>query len=123
VRVCGYYRSGSLSRRLVRDRVDLALVLSIWPEAYSLVLSECRLARVPALAFDHGAIADRMHAEGAGLLVPPEAGAEGIAQALRTMLRDGHVPRVPADAAARFQEAADAEAAARAVREVYASLA
>jgi len=119
VRVRGYHRSGSLSARLVRDRVDLALVLSIWPEAYNLVLSECRLARVPVLAFDHGAVADRIRAEGGGLLVPPEAGAEGIADALRTMLREGKAPEVAADAAARIP---DAEAAARAVHEVYASL-
>jgi glycosyltransferase involved in cell wall biosynthesis len=119
VRVRGYHRSGSLSARLVRDRVDLALVLSIWPEAYNLVLSECRLARVPALAFDHGAVADRIRAEGGGLLVPPEAGAEGIAEALRTLLREGKAPEVPAGAAARIPDAA---AAARAVREVYASL-
>ncbi|HEX3529642.1 MAG TPA: glycosyltransferase [Thermoanaerobaculia bacterium] len=119
VRVRGYHRIGSLSGRLVRDRVDLALVLSIWPEAYNLVLSECRLARVPVLAFDHGAVADRIRAEGGGLLVPPEAGAEGIAGALRTMLRAGKAPEVPADAAARIP---DAEAAARAVRELYGSL-
>ena len=40
VRVQGYYRSGSLVGRLRRDRVDLALLLSVWPESYNLALSD-----------------------------------------------------------------------------------
>ena len=77
VRVRGYYRSGSLVDRLRRDRVDLALLLSIVPESYSLALSECLAAGVPVVAFDHGAIAERIRRHGGGLLVAPEAGADG----------------------------------------------
>ncbi len=78
----GYYRAGALPRLLRRDRIDLALLLSIVPESYSLALSECRAAGVPVLAFDHGAVADRIRAEGGGLLVEPAAGAAGIAARL-----------------------------------------
>src|SRR6202035_736868 len=74
MRIRGYYRAGSLPRLLRRDGVDLALLLSIVPESYSLVLSECRAAGVPVVAFDHGAVADRIRAEGGGLLVAPEEG-------------------------------------------------
>ena len=86
VRIRGYYRAGSLPRLLRRDGVDLALLLSIVPESYSLVLSECRAAGVPVVAFDHGAVADRIRAEGGGLLVAPEEGAAGVAAAVAALL-------------------------------------
>jgi glycosyltransferase involved in cell wall biosynthesis len=98
VRVHGYYRSGSLPRRLREDGVDLALILSTWPESHNLVLSECVVAGVPVLAFALGAVADRVPLLGAGRLVPLEAGAEGIAAAIQEIRRDG-LPCVPAESA------------------------
>lgn len=83
--VRGYYRSGALPRLLRRDRVDLALLLSIVPETYSLVLTECHAAGVPVLAFDLGAPGDRLRMEGGGLPVGPEGGATGIASLLRAV--------------------------------------
>ena len=79
VRVRGYYRNGTLPDLLRRDAVDLALLLSIVPESYSLVLDECVEAGVPVVAFDLGAVADRLPRLGAGTLVPLEVGAAGIA--------------------------------------------
>jgi glycosyltransferase involved in cell wall biosynthesis len=84
VRVRGYYRSGTLPGLLHRDRVDLALLLSIVPESYSLVLDECQAAGVPVVAFDLGAVAERLSL---GRLVPLEEGAEGIAAAVLKMLK------------------------------------
>lgn len=81
VRVRGYYRSGTLPRLLRRDRVDLALLLSIVPESYSLVLDECAAAGVPVLAFDLGAVGERLRS---GSLVALEEGAEGIARRIRS---------------------------------------
>ncbi len=98
VGVRGYYRSGALPRLLRRDRIDLALLLSVVPESYSLALSECRLAGVPVLAFDHGAVADRIRAEGGGLLIDPAAGAAGVAERLEALLRGTSPP--PGTAAA-----------------------
>jgi glycosyltransferase involved in cell wall biosynthesis len=111
VKVRGYYCAGSLVELLRRDRVDLALLLSIVPESYSLALSECGAAGVPVVAFDHGAIAERVRKHGGGLLVEPEAGAAGIASTLAAALAGGEeIPRfsspamavTPADAAAAF---------------------
>lgn len=82
----GHFRAGSLPRRLAADGVDVALLLSIWPEAWSLTLSECRAAGVPVVAFDHGAIGERIAAEGGGVLVPVENGAEGIESMLAKVL-------------------------------------
>ncbi len=81
VRVRGYYRSGILPRLLRRDRVDLALLLSIVPESYSLVLDECMAAGVPVVAFDLGAVGERLTL---GRLVPLESGAEGIVRAIES---------------------------------------
>jgi glycosyltransferase involved in cell wall biosynthesis len=92
MRVRGYYRSGSLIDHLRRDRVDLALLLSIVPESYSLALSECLAAGVPVAAFDHGAIAERLRRHGGGLLVEPEAGAAGIAAAVAARINGLRIP-------------------------------
>ena len=92
MRVRGYYRSGSLIEHLRHDRVDLALLLSIVPESYSLALSECLAAGVPVAAFDHGAIAERLRRHGGGLLVEPEAGAAGIAAAVAARINGLRIP-------------------------------
>ena len=102
----GYYRAGSLSRLLVRNRIGLAILPSIVPESFSLTLSECWSAGVPVVAFDHGAIAERIRAHGGGFLVPREAGAEGIAACVRDWLNGAatmvslHVPSAHDAAAA-----------------------
>ncbi|HKB71809.1 MAG TPA: glycosyltransferase, partial [Thermoanaerobaculia bacterium] len=62
IRVRGYYRAGGLPAVLERERVDLALALSVTPESYNLAVDECLAAGVPVLAFDHGAAADRLRA-------------------------------------------------------------
>jgi glycosyltransferase involved in cell wall biosynthesis len=87
VRVRGYYRSGILPGLLRRDGVDLALLLSIVPESYSLVLDECAAAGVPVVAFDLGAVGERLPRLGAGELVSLEAGAEGVAHAIIVRLQ------------------------------------
>jgi glycosyltransferase involved in cell wall biosynthesis len=83
----GYYRAGSLPRLLSTHRVDQALLLSIWPEAHGLTLDECLAAGVPAVAFDHGAMADRLRRAGlAQGLVPPAEGASGVVRVIREPL-------------------------------------
>jgi glycosyltransferase involved in cell wall biosynthesis len=93
--VHGYYRAGSLPRLLARHRIGLVVLPSIVPESFSLTLSECWSAGVPVVAFDHGAIAERIRAHGGGFLVAPEAGAEGIAAMVNEWLR-GASAAVPA---------------------------
>ncbi|MCP3960114.1 MAG: glycosyltransferase family 4 protein [bacterium] len=116
VRVRGYYRADELPGMLRRDRVDLALLLSIWPEAYALTLDECLRAGVPVLAFEHGAVADRVRRLGGGELVAPEAGAEGVVEKLERMLE-----RVPT-ASVPESGLPDADTAAQAVGEIYEDL-
>lgn len=97
-RVHGYYRAGSLPRLLARNEIGLAVLPSVVPESFSLTLSECWSAGVPVVAFDDGAIAARIRAHGGGFLVPLDAGADGLAAAVRawqsgaTVTMPSHVP-------------------------------
>jgi glycosyl transferase family 1 len=102
LQVRGYYRAGSLPALLRRDGVDLALLLSVVPESYGLALDECAAAAVPVVAFDHGAIAERIATAGSGLLLAaavaddPEAAGAALASLLADLL-DGRleVPPLP----------------------------
>ena len=108
VSVRGYYRAGTLPGLLRRHRVDLALLLSIIPESYCLTLDECRAAGVPVIAFDLGAIAERVRAQGGGILVPPQADWTGVLTALREVLHCGwpHTPPAVTDLSARVRQTA-----------------
>jgi glycosyltransferase involved in cell wall biosynthesis len=96
LRVRGYYRAGSLPDLLRRDGIDLALLLSVVPESYGLALDECAAAGVPAIAFSHGALAERLGA-GAGLLLDDALAADPAAAgaALAALLRDLQAGRLP----------------------------
>ena len=82
VKVRGYYRQGSLPSLLARDRITVAVLPSIWPEAYGLVVDECLASEVPVVAFDLGAVGERLRAWGTGRLVPLEQGAHGLSRAI-----------------------------------------
>ena len=96
--VHGYYRAGTLASLLTRHGIGLAILPSIVPESFSLTLSECWLAGVPVIAFDHGAVADRIREHGGGFLAPLAEGADGIAQRVHAWRDGASVPmpsRVP----------------------------
>ena len=88
VEVRGYYRGGHLAHLLRRYGIELALLLSPVPESFGLTLDECRWAGVPGVAFDHGALGDRIRQDGGGLLVEPQAGAAGLLRLLLPLLAD-----------------------------------
>ncbi len=85
VTVYGYYRAGTLTSLLRRRAVDLALLLSVVPESFGLTLSECWAAGVPVLAFDHGALSERIRRHGGGVLVSLSAGSRGVAETLEAI--------------------------------------
>jgi glycosyltransferase involved in cell wall biosynthesis len=110
VRVRGYYRHGSLAGLLRRHEIDLCLLLPQLPESFSLTLSEVLAAGVPILAASSGALPERLRA-GGGLLLPPDAGADEVIEALRRWLAgDAVAPPPPAgppsarDAATAFAQ-------------------
>lgn len=81
----GYYRSGTLSSLLRDHAVDGVLLPSIVPESFGLALSESWMAGVPGVAFDHGAIAERIHRYGGGALVKLEDGSRGVSDLIEAI--------------------------------------
>jgi glycosyltransferase involved in cell wall biosynthesis len=86
VHVHGYYRAGTLGASLREHGIGLALALSITPESYALTVDECLAAAVPVLAFDHGAVGERLASTGGGLLAELSSGVAGVVDAIRSFL-------------------------------------
>ncbi len=107
LKVRGYYRAGALPGLLAKDRIDLALILSIVPESYSQTLTECWAAGVPVLAFDLGAIGQRIAERGGGFLVALDKGASGIAEALSDIAAGRLSPSAPVSSGSGSQGPAD----------------
>jgi glycosyltransferase involved in cell wall biosynthesis len=81
IKVRGFYRRGTLGELLIQDEISVAVLPSIWPEAYAVVVDECLAAGIPVVAFEHGAVGDRLEFWSTGALVPKEGGADGLAEA------------------------------------------
>lgn len=93
VNVHGPYDRSSILRILDRLKIDLVVLPSIWPEAYSYTLTEASLARRPVVAFDLGAIGERLkESGGSNLLVPPSSGVAGLSEAVKRFLDGGSSP-------------------------------
>ena len=56
----GSYKRGQLPTLLKENNIDLVCMFTIWPETYSYTLTESYMAEIPVLAYDIGAIADRL---------------------------------------------------------------
>jgi glycosyltransferase involved in cell wall biosynthesis len=69
--VHGSYRRSELARRLNGAACELALLPSIAPEAFGLVLSELAAAGCPALVSNLGALPERIAELGAGFVFDP----------------------------------------------------
>jgi glycosyltransferase involved in cell wall biosynthesis len=98
----GYYRAAALPSLLDRHRVGLVVLPSIWPETYSLTLSEAWLGGAAVAAFDLGAPAERIRRDGGGWLAPLESGAAGLIAIVERWLSGERtaIPRVVASPAA-----------------------
>ncbi|TDR89289.1 glycosyltransferase [Enterovirga rhinocerotis] len=72
----GRYEREEFDRRAKEIAPHFGAVLSIWPETYSHTLTELWAAGLPVLAFDFGAVAERIRTHGGGWLLPhPDADA------------------------------------------------
>lgn len=70
VHVHGPYLREEVVSRIAAIRPHLGAVLSSWPETYCHTLTELWAAGVPVVAFDIGAVGERIEESGAGWLVP-----------------------------------------------------
>lgn len=70
--VTGQYAEVEVPRLLRRERPDIAFLPSVWPETWCYTLDHAMQAGLPVVAFDLGAIAERLRAAGQGVLLPLE---------------------------------------------------
>ncbi|TGE02280.1 glycosyltransferase [Methylobacterium nonmethylotrophicum] len=99
--VTGAYDPADLPRLLAEADPDYVFLSSVWPETYSYVLSEAWSAGYPVVAFDTGAPAERIRAEGGGLLLPLSRDTSMLLDALveaRNRLAEVRIPALPAAA-------------------------
>ena len=76
--VTGYYQPEEAVALIRRQNASLALLPSIWPETWCLVLTEIWRAGLQAVAFDLGAQAERIRRTGRGFVLPPNLPARAI---------------------------------------------
>jgi GT2 family glycosyltransferase len=85
VQITGAYQGGQAAELLRATNVDLVWFASVSPETYSYTLGEAFRAGVMPVAFDFGAVAERIRSSGWGCLMPlkmmlsPEAVAQALA--------------------------------------------
>ncbi|HET9019590.1 MAG TPA: glycosyltransferase, partial [Acetobacteraceae bacterium] len=94
VTVLGGYRPAEALTALAAAGCDVALLLNVFPETFSYTLSECLQVGLPPVAYDFGAVGERMRALGVGVALPPGAPPEQIVSALRMAAQ--HPALVPA---------------------------
>ena len=68
--ITGRYTEGEAPYLLGRERPDVAWLPSVWPETWSYTLDYALGLGVPVVAFDLGAIAERLRTAGGGTLLP-----------------------------------------------------
>ncbi len=83
VEMPGSYQPGEAVAALRRAGCRVALFLSIFPETFSYTLSESLEAGLVPVAYDFGAIGERLRDLGVGVLVPLGAGPADLVAAIR----------------------------------------
>jgi glycosyltransferase involved in cell wall biosynthesis len=68
--ITGTYEPGEAVDLVRAQNASLGFVPSVWPETWSLTLTELWQAGLPVAAFDIGAPAERVRATGRGILLP-----------------------------------------------------
>ena len=68
--VTGRYSEAEAGHLLRRERPDIVWLPSVWPETWCYTLDYALGTGLPVVAFDLGAIAERLHASASGVLLP-----------------------------------------------------
>jgi len=72
MKITGGYHEEDLMQLINNAAPDLVFFASVWPETYSYTLSTCYIAGLYPVAFDIGAMAERIKQYGVGSLIPFE---------------------------------------------------
>ena len=100
VTVTGQYHTAELPRLLARERPDTILFLSVVPETYNFALSAALATGLPIVALDAGAIGERLKGVERATVLPLDASAQQVLDALVAsvsiyQLRDMALDRAP----------------------------
>ncbi len=76
--ITGRYSEIEAPHLLRRERPDVVFLPSVWPETWCYTLDYALAAAMPVVAFDLGAIAERLRAAGQGTLLPLELDSQQI---------------------------------------------
>lgn len=79
----GFYRREDIHRLLVMNKIDVVCIMSVCAETFCYTLSEAMQAKIPILAYDVGAVGERIKETGTGILVPLDAVIETILDKVR----------------------------------------
>ena len=82
------YKRGELSQLLINNNIDLVCMFTVWPETYSYTLSEVYMSHIPVLAFDIGAVADRLKKDKLGWVIPVNTSADKIFLKINQIMKD-----------------------------------
>ncbi len=93
--VTGRYGEGEAPHLLRREQPDVIFMASVWPETWCYTLDDALEQGVPVLAFDLGAVAERLRALGLGHLLPVDATAERINDEILTLFGKTSLPPRP----------------------------
>jgi len=94
----GYYQRDQITRLLADGSFTAALTLPNWPETFSYTLSEAWLAGLFVFASDQGAIAERIAATGAGVVLSSDDPAERARLIAETVASPAEMARLAAAA-------------------------
>lgn len=86
--VTGRYAEIEVPHLLQRERPDIVFLPSVWPETWCYTLDYALGAGLTVVAFDLGAIAERLRAAGCGLLLPLDSNARQINESILTCIAD-----------------------------------
>lgn len=84
----GAYNREEIGTLLHLNKIEAVCIMSKCSETFCYTLSEALEAKIPVLAYDIGAVGERLHETGVGILVSPEMQLELILDKLRD-IREG----------------------------------
>jgi len=76
--ITGRYSEIEAPHLIRRERPDIVFLPSVWPETWCYTLDYALAAALPVVAFDLGAIAERLRAPGLGILLPLDLNSKQI---------------------------------------------
>ncbi len=92
VKILGAYKNPKeLNKIFESNKINLVLLLSIWPETFSYTLSEAWLNGIPVISFDLGAQSDRINKFSGGWTVSLKESVKGISDIINDIIKDKKV--------------------------------